>query len=174
MRTAPMTLALALALYALYACGGQAPSPAAPGAASGRAGSVKSASAANVSAAGAQALRRSAVQAVLSAGPGAFLQSLTIDEHPVFLQGKFHGFRIAALEGDAWRGVDLRPGDVVTRVNGFSIEHPEDAAEAFYSLRVASELTVDYERDGEPREIRFGIVEDGPSGLSTDAGTRQN
>jgi len=115
-------------------------------------------------------LRRSAVQAVLAAGPGAFLKNLTVDEHPVFLQGKFHGFRIAALEGDAWQGVDLRPGDVVIRVNGFSIEHPEDAAEAFYSLRVASQLTVEYERDGEPREIRFGIVEDAPP----DGGIRQN
>jgi type II secretory pathway component PulC len=108
----------------------------------------------------ANAIARSAVQAVLSAGPGAFLQSVAIDDHPVFLGGKFHGFRIAALQGDSWKGVDLRPGDVVTRINGFSIEHPEEAAEAFYSLRVASELRVEYERDGEPRELRFGIVDD--------------
>ncbi len=97
-----------------------------------------------------------------------------MDEHPVFLGGKFHGFRIAALRGDAWAGVDLRPGDVVTRVNGFSIEHPEDAAEAFYSLRVASELRVEYEREGEPRELRFGIFDDGASPPSpADAGARR-
>jgi len=107
----------------------------------------------------------------LSEGPGAFLQNLSIDEHPVFLGGKFHGFRIAALQGEALRGVDLRPGDVVTRVNGFSIEHPEDAAEAFYSLRVASELRVEYERDGEPHELRFGIVDDVPP---QDAAKRKN
>jgi S1-C subfamily serine protease len=112
------------------------------------------------------------VQAVLSAGPGAFLQSLAVDDHAVFLAGKFHGFRIAALRGDTWAGIDLRPGDVVTRVNGFSIEHPEQAAEAFYSLRVASELRVEYERDGEPRELRFGIVEDG--GPPSDPAVRRN
>jgi type II secretory pathway component PulC len=124
----------------------------------------------------ANAIRRSAVQDALSAGPGAFLQRLTVDEHPVFLGGKFHGFRIAALRGDAWTGIDLRPGDVVTRVNGFSIEHPEDAAEAFYSLRVASELRVEYEREGEPRELRFGIVDgtSSPAVPTPDAGTRRD
>jgi type II secretory pathway component PulC len=119
----------------------------------------------------ASAIRRSAVQEALSAGPGAFLDRLAVDEHPVFLSGRFHGFRIAALRGDTWVGVDLRPGDVVVRVNGFSIEHPEEAAEAFYSLRVASELRVEYERDGEPRELRFGIFDDGPP---PDAGTRRD
>ena len=120
----------------------------------------------------ANAIRRSSVQAVLSAGPGAFLQNIAVDDHAVFLAGKFHGFRIAALHGDSWAGIDLRPGDVVTRVNGFSIEHPEQAAEAFYSLRVASELRVEYERDGEPRELRFGIVEDG--GPPSDPAVRRN
>jgi type II secretory pathway component PulC len=165
----PMALALG---FVISGCGGQAPSPAAPPpATAGRTEPARARGATNADTLAANALRRSAVQAVLSAGPGAFLQNLAIDDHPVFLQGKFHGFRIAALQGDAWKGVDLRPGDVVTRVNGFSIEHPEEAAEAFYSLRVASELTVEYERDGEPREIRFAIVDDGPP---LDAGTRQN
>ncbi len=118
------------------------------------------------------AIRRSAVQAVLTAGPGAFLQNIDVDDHPVFLAGKFHGFRIAALRGEAWAGVDLRAGDIVTRVNGFSIEHPEQAAEAFYSLRVSSELRVEYERDGVPRELRFGIVDDGAPPV--DSGTRRN
>jgi type II secretory pathway component PulC len=168
MRTLRTCLALGIAISA---CGGRAPSAAAPTASAGRATPAHAAAPANASMSSATAIRRSVVEAVLSAGPGNFLQSVAVDDHPVFLQGKFHGFRITALQGDAWKGVDLRPGDVVTRVNGFSIEHPEDAAEAFYSLRVASELTVEYERDGEPREIRFGIVDDGPS---ADAGTRKN
>jgi type II secretory pathway component PulC len=141
---------------ALFGCAAETPPPpAAPRAAPVAAHADKASTALP-----ANAIARSAVQAVLSAGPGAFLQSVAIDDHPVFLGGKFHGFRIAALQGDSWKGVDLRPGDVVTRVNGFSIEHPEEAAEAFYSLRVASELRVEYERDGEPRELRFGIVDD--------------
>jgi type II secretory pathway component PulC len=151
----------------LYGCGGHAPPPSASAPPTGRRVSLVGA----VVGVPANAIRRSAVQEALSAGPGAFLQRLTVDDHPVFLGGKFHGFRITALPGDAWAGIDLRPCDVVMRVNGFSIEHPEDAAEAFYSLRVASELRVEYERDGEPRELRFGIFDDGPP---ADAGTRRD
>jgi type II secretory pathway component PulC len=152
------SISFAVVSLVILGCGGGSPPPAmAPkataAAAPGHVDKVATALPAN-------AIARSAVQAVLSAGPGAFLQSVAIDDHPVFLGGKFHGFRIAALQGDSWKGVDLRPGDVVTRINGFSIEHPEEAAEAFYSLRVASELRVEYERDGEPRELRFGIVDD--------------
>jgi hypothetical protein len=107
-------------------------------------------------------LRRSDVRRAVADGVGAFLQHVEVDERPVFVAGRFHGFRVAALRGDPryWRGVDLRPGDVVTRVNGMSIERPEDAAQALQSLEVASELRVELERGGEPRELRFAIIED--------------
>ncbi len=88
-----------------------------------------------------------------------FLQHVVLSDEPVMVDGKFHGFRIKELRGDMWKGVDLRPGDVVTRVNGFAIERPEQAVEAFQSLSVASELRVAYERDGAPRELRYAIVD---------------
>jgi len=163
-------LAHVLASVIALGCGGSAP-PALVPASAVRAAPAKAGASASL-ALPANAIRRSAVQAVLTDGPGAFLQSVAVDDHAVFLAGKFHGFRITALRGESWAGIDLRPGDVVTRVNGFSIEHPEQAAEAFYSLRVASELRVEYERDGEPRELRFGIVED--AGPPVDAATRRN
>jgi type II secretory pathway component PulC len=106
------------------------------------------------------AIRRSSVRDVLAQGPGAFLQRIAVDDQPVFIGGKFHGFRITALRGDMWQGVDLKPGDVITGVNGFPVEHPEEALEAFKSLAVSSELKVMYERDGVPRELRYAIVED--------------
>jgi type II secretory pathway component PulC len=106
------------------------------------------------------AIRRSAIRGVLAAGPGAFLQKVSVDDHPVLADGKFHGFRIAALQADSFRGVDLKPGDVVTRIEGMPIEHPEEAIEAFNSLQVASELRVDYEREGVARMLRYRIVDD--------------
>jgi len=106
------------------------------------------------------AIRRSAVRSVLAAGPGAFLQKVTVDDHPVFADGKFHGFRIAALQAESFHGVDLQPGDVVVRIEGMPIEHPEEAIEAFNALEVASELRVDYERDGVPRTLRYRIIDD--------------
>ena len=98
-------------------------------------------------------LRRADVQRTLREGLGAFLQRVEVEE--AMEGGKFKGFRIRALHGDGWKGVDLQPGDVVTRVNGFSVESPDTALEAFRSLDVASELRVDYEREGAPRALRY-------------------
>jgi type II secretory pathway component PulC len=101
------------------------------------------------------------VRAVVARGLGAFLQRLEVDEQPVLVGGKFHGFRIMALRGtDFWSGVDLMPGDVVTGVNGFPIERPEQAQTAFDSLVVASELRIAYDRSGQERELVFSIVDD--------------
>ncbi len=106
-------------------------------------------------------LHRADVHRVVAAGLGAFLQRVSLDDHPVMLQGKFHGYRVTALAGDPsfWHDVDLKPGDVVTHVNGFPIEHPEEALEAFRSLEVASEIRVEYERNGASRELRYAIVD---------------
>ena len=106
-------------------------------------------------------LRRSTVREALKS-PGVLFQYVVLDTHPVFLAGKFHGFRVAELRGgpEDWGGIDLKPGDVVTSVNGFPIERPEQAIEAFQSLSVASELRVDLEREGEQRSLRWAIVDD--------------
>jgi type II secretory pathway component PulC len=106
------------------------------------------------------AVSRSALHAVVSQGLGAFLQHVDIDDQPVFVGGRFHGFRIAGLrDAKFWNGVDLKPGDVVTSVNGFPIERPEQAQIAFESLEVASELRVALERGGQPRELTYSIVD---------------
>jgi general secretion pathway protein C len=103
---------------------------------------------------------RSAVNDVVSHGLGAFLQRIELDGRPVRIDGKFHGFRVAALHDDPfWHGVDLKPGDVVTSVNGLPIERPEQAQTVFDSLEVAGELRVAYDRDGQPRELVYSIVE---------------
>ncbi|MBL8606695.1 MAG: serine protease [Myxococcales bacterium] len=104
-------------------------------------------------------LKRSTVRATIQQGLGMFLQKVSVEDRPVFLGGKFHGYRIAALKGDL-ASTELKAGDVVTRVNGLPIERPEQALEAFRSLEISSELRIDYERDGEPRALRYAIVED--------------
>jgi type II secretory pathway component PulC len=111
-------------------------------------------------------LKRSAVREAVSQGLGAFLhaflQRIELDYgHPVRVDGKFRGFRIAALhDASFWSGVDLKPGDVVTAVNGLPIERPEQAQSAFDSLEAARELRVSYERDGKARELVYPIVDD--------------
>ena len=106
------------------------------------------------------ALARSTVHAAVTDGLGVFLQRVEVDDQPVMVGGKFHGFRIAALrDPDFWAGVDLKAGDVVTSVNGFPIERPEQAQTAFDSLEVASQLRVAFERDGQPHELVYAIVD---------------
>jgi type II secretory pathway component PulC len=108
-----------------------------------------------------RALRRSSVRDALAQGLGRFLQRIELEDQPVRVNGKFHGFRIAVLrDAPFWSGVDLKPGDVVTQVNGFPIERPEQAQTAFESLELAGELRVAYEREGQARELVYAIVDD--------------
>jgi type II secretory pathway component PulC len=100
---------------------------------------------------------RASVDAALKAGLGKFLGNLEVEAH--LDKGKFVGWKIVELRGDMWTGVDLKPGDVVTRVNGFKIEREHEANAAFKSLAVASEIRVSIIRDGQPVEVRFAIEE---------------
>ena len=103
-------------------------------------------------------LWRSDVNQALDAGLGRFLQRVELS--PQVHEGKFVGFRIVELRPPSWwQGVDLFPGDVVTRVNDMPIEQPTEAHAAFESLRKADKLTVKYLRDGKERELTYSIVE---------------
>jgi type II secretory pathway component PulC len=155
-RATPLTL-LAVCLAA---CGGSAPQPTKT-AAEQLPAHVTTLPTTEQSPTPSGTIRRSVVRQVMSDGLGAFLQRVTFDvEHPVFRDNHFVGFRITELNGDGWGTVELQPGDVITAVNGFSIERPEQAEQAFLSLAVASELRVDYERDGQPRSMRLNIIDD--------------
>lgn len=98
---------------------------------------------------------------VLDRGLGRFLQN--VDTRPYFQKGAFVGFRIVSLfPGEpAFASLDLRPGDTVTRINGKSIERPEQALAVWDELRTASKLVVDYRRNGEAHALRFAIVDEG-------------
>jgi type II secretory pathway component PulC len=103
------------------------------------------------------ALKRAEVKATIAQGLGVFLQNVTVDDWPVMHDGKFHGFKIKTINPD-W-GVDLRPGDVVTKVNGIVPERPEEADAALRSLDRAPSLKVEFERDGKPRTLELPIVD---------------
>jgi type II secretory pathway component PulC len=105
-------------------------------------------------------LFRKDVNATVEEGLGYFLQRVSVD--PEIVGGKFQGFRIVELRPvEFWQGVDLKPGDVVTKVNGQSIERDIDAYQAFQGLLAAPSLKVSFVRSGSPRELVFAIVDDG-------------
>ena len=108
---------------------------------------------------GADGVRRSALKRTVDAGFGRWLQTVSVD--PLLARGRFRGWIIRSFNSDdaCYAGVDLRAGDVVTRVNGRGVEHPEEALEVWTKLPTSSELVIDFLRDGQARKVRFGIVD---------------
>jgi type II secretory pathway component PulC len=156
MRTSSTAVVLALS-FAVVACGGAPPAQTAqrePSAATTAPTTTAAAIPEKVT-----SLRRSALKQTIARGLGYVLQDIMVEDYPVMHGDKFHGFKIQTISA-AWGGVDLRPGDVVTRVNGLPIEHPEEADAALRSLEKARALRVDYERDGKPRTLELPITED--------------
>jgi hypothetical protein len=102
-------------------------------------------------------LARADVERVLRQGPPWLLRRVLPEE--VIRGGKFVGWRILSLPED-W-SVDLKSGDIVTKVNGLAIERPDDLWAAWMQMQSAVELRVSIERDGKPRDLVIPI--DGPS-----------
>jgi type II secretory pathway component PulC len=102
-------------------------------------------------------LQRARVKETIAQGLGAFLQNVTVDDWPVMHEGKFHGFKIRTINTE-W-GIDLKPGDVITRVNGIVPEHPEEADAALRSLEKAPALKVEFEREGKAKTLELPILD---------------
>lgn len=102
-------------------------------------------------------LERADVESVVDAGLGRFLTHVTLE--PSLSAGKFSGWSIVGLQpAELWSAVDLRPGDVVTRVNGMAIERETEAFEAFQAVRQAPALEITYLRQNQPHTLRLTIV----------------
>ena len=100
--------------------------------------------------------------AVLSAGVGRFLQHVRAEAQ--LDNGRFVGWRLvklfdADMESPPAPDAVLRPGDVVQRVNGQSIERPEQFKNVWDSLATASELVLHIDRGGSQSDLRYRIVE---------------
>ena len=75
--------------------------------------------------------------------------------------GRFFGFRIVAIDSSGFlEGVDLGPGDIIAKVNALPIEQPAQAQAVLESLRTAENIDVTYYREGEPRLLRYPIVDE--------------
>jgi len=104
------------------------------------------------------ALFREDVNAVIDRGFADFLQRVEVE--PRLVEGQFRGWSIVNLSPrDFWSGVDLKPGDIVTRVNDLPIERETEAYDAFESLKEADTLRVTFQRDGQSRVLEYRIVQ---------------
>lgn len=104
------------------------------------------------------ALFREDVNAVVDRGFPLFLQRVEVE--PRLVDGQFRGWSIVNLSPrDFWTGVDLKPGDIVTRVNDLPIERETEAFDVFESLKQADTLRVAFQRDGQSRVLEYRIVQ---------------
>jgi hypothetical protein len=145
MQRSPSILVPVFAL-ALAAC--QEAAPAKPAAAPAK--PAAAASAAPAVAPG-HLLRAEVDQVLVQQGPGWVFRRVILEE-VLGRDGRFVGWRIVGLPED-WRTVDVRPGDVVTRVNGLPIEREYHAWDAWVSVAKLPELKISLMRDGATREV---------------------
>jgi hypothetical protein len=104
-------------------------------------------------------LTREVLASAVTRGFGSFLGRIAVT--PVIDGGgRFQGFRLdRARDLRRWNaaGLDLRAGDIVTRVNGRSIERPEMAMSVFAGMRDVTEVQVDVIRAGAPVSVRLAV-----------------
>jgi S1-C subfamily serine protease len=103
---------------------------------------------------------RAALVRLVDAGMPRWLQGVEGDR--VLAKHRFQGWVIKSLHraDPCYQDIDLRQGDVVQKVNGKSIEKPEQAFEVFESVRTAPAIVVDYLRAGKPRQLTLPISDE--------------
>lgn len=104
-------------------------------------------------------IARGALRAELARGIGRFLQNVKTEA--VLSHGHFVGWKMLALfpKRPDVHVQGIKPGDVLIRVNGVSVERPEDFKSVWDTLDTAKELVLEIERDGQPSALHYAIVD---------------
>jgi hypothetical protein len=166
-RARSLVPSLALAL-ATVACARNAPPPPAPPPAAAAAPQAPAAPPGHL-------LRPDVDRVLVSQGPPWILRRVMMEE-VLRGDGKFTGWRVVGLP-EEWKDIDVRPGDVVTRVNGLPLETPDEAWEAWKSVARLPALTLALTRDGTARQLVIPIdgapVAETLNALGRDPGPRR-
>lgn len=97
----------------------------------------------------------------VAAGLGYFLRHIevrAVTRMNDLGQPEFVGFEILSLRpAEDWLKFDFAPGDVVTRVDGVSVEHYDSVIPMFEGLAKKDRFEVEIVRGGEPRTILVNI-----------------
>jgi general secretion pathway protein C len=72
--------------------------------------------------------------------------------------GKLKGYRIyPGPNREQFGALGLRPGDLVTEINGVTLNNPAQGMEVFRTLGDTSQITVTVERDGQPTVLSLNM-----------------
>jgi general secretion pathway protein C len=102
----------------------------------------------------ADGLGLSQLRAQLLAQPARMQQLLSIE--PVQRDGRLIGYGVSPMPAAeaAFRELGLRPGDVVTSVNGISLDSPDSSLEALQRFSQAGEVSLVVDRGGQRITLR--------------------
>jgi type II secretion system protein C len=99
---------------------------------------------------------RKELNALLDKGPANLLAMVQTDS---FRQnGKFYGFEIISFRNGADEILGLKSGDVVTKINGLSIERPEQYFKVFKELRKADHINFEILRNGRKKVLTAPVL----------------
>ena len=77
---------------------------------------------------------------------------------PNFTDGQPDGFKVFAIRpGSLFSKIGLQNGDVLKRVNGIDLQGPEQAFEAYQTLKDQTSLQIDLVRRNENRTFSYEI-----------------
>jgi general secretion pathway protein C len=94
-----------------------------------------------------------------------------IRPQPVFADGKQLGYRVyPGRNRQQFTKLGLKPGDLVTQINGAPLDDPTRGLEVFRVLEEGSQVSVTVERDGQPQVI---VVDAASLSSSLESGSEQ-
>jgi general secretion pathway protein C len=77
---------------------------------------------------------------------------------PSFINGVPKGFKLFAMRPDSiYARLGLKNGDILQRVNGFTLDNPTKALEAYSHLRGSSRIELEIERDGQVLRKTYAV-----------------
>jgi general secretion pathway protein C len=102
-------------------------------------------------------VRAASVQEVIQQGAANLTE--VIRPQPVFKDGRQQGYRVyPGRQRQQFAQLGLRPGDLVTHINGMSLDDPARGMEIFRSLADASSVTVTVDRNGQVEQLTLNTA----------------
>jgi general secretion pathway protein C len=79
---------------------------------------------------------------------------------PVYANGKQTGYRVyPGRNRQAFLRLGLRPGDLVTAINGTALDDPEHGQQIFNTLGATSEAHVTVQRNGQQQDVVLNLAQ---------------
>lgn len=112
------------------------------------------------------------VQQLLSQNAATFAE--IIRPQPFMPNGQLKGYRVfPGRNRQQFIALGLRPGDLVTEINGVALNNPTEGMEVFRSLGDSNQVSVTIERNGRPQVLNLDSSKLAAANPANNAGTSQ-